>query len=56
MSKKLTITLMTMQALVAFGTDAPAEDKFKYACLIAGVSVIYKAIQIVSEYLKTKGN
>lgn len=56
MSKKLTITMLAMQAIIAMGVTAPAEDQFKYGCLIVGLAVTYKSIQGILDYLKGRNN
>ncbi len=43
MSKKLRITMIVVQAIVHL--SSAAENKFWYACLIAGIVIIYKLVQ-----------
>ena len=38
------------------GVTAPAEDQFKYGCLIVGLAVTYKSIQGILDYLKDRSN
>lgn len=49
-SKKLCITLIGIQAIVHLSQDST--DKLKYACLIAGLVVIYKAVQAFLDWKK----
>jgi hypothetical protein len=49
-SKKLCITLIGIQAIVQMAEGSP--EKFKYAALVAGLIVIYKAVQAFLDWKK----
>lgn len=51
-SKKLCITLIGIQAIVHLSQDAP--EKLLYACLVAGVVIIYKLVQCRIDVIKSK--
>jgi len=42
-SKKLVAFMLSIQAVI--GLADGAEDKFKYACVIGGIFIVYKAVQ-----------
>ncbi len=52
MSKKLCALLLGLQAIIAMSADA--QEKFKYALLVAGLIVFYKTLQYLSDR-KTNG-
>lgn len=56
MSKKLTITMLAIQAVITMGASAPVEQRFKYACLIGALALLYKLNQGVLDYFKEKNN
>ena len=49
-SKKLFITVVTMQAVVGLAEDA--QDKLKYAVIIGIIFLIYKAAQTFIDWSK----
>lgn len=51
-SKKLCITLIGIQAIVHMAQDAA--NPYPYACLIAGLIVIYKLVQCRIDVIKSK--
>ena len=51
-SKKLTITMIGIQAIVHLSQDAP--DKLYYAGLVAAVVIIYKLVQCRIDVMKSK--
>ena len=50
MSKKLCALLLGLQAIIAMSADA--EEKFKYALLVAGIIVFYKMLQFLIDRKK----
>ena len=56
MSKKLTITMLAIQAVISMGVSAPVDQQFKYACLIAGLALVYKVNQSLLDYFKDKNS
>ncbi len=50
MSKKLCALMLGLQAIIAMA--ATAEDKFKYALLVAGLIVFYKTMQFLIDRKK----
>ena len=51
-SKKLCITMFGIQAIVHLAEGA--ERKLMYACLVAGVVVVFKIVQGLSDFYKGK--
>ena len=49
-SKKLCITIIGIQAIIHMSEGS--EDKLYYALLIAGLVVVYKAVQAVMDWKK----
>ena len=49
-SKKLCISIIGVQAIIQMSQDAP--EKFKYALLVAGVTVFYKVLQYLIDRKK----
>lgn len=51
-SKKLCITMIGIQAIVHMSQDV--DNPYHYACLIAGMVIVYKLVQCRIDVIKTK--
>jgi len=52
-SKKFCVTILGIQTIAQM--SAKCENPFKYACLIAGIIIVYKAAQIFKDvWMKPK--